>query len=96
MIITEPVALDLTNLIVDVKNQNCNTTGRAVLTVDDATIAGGKRDYTYAFVFNGTGTLPPAGDFKPSNTATFHHSQITPLSDIVEVWVKDANGCTIW
>lgn len=91
--ITEPVALDLTNLIVNVKNQNCNTTG-AVLTVDDATIAGGKRDYTYAFVLNGTGALPPAGDFKPSNTATFTTTQIAPLSDTVEVWVKDANGCT--
>ena len=92
VIITEPAALDLTNLIVNVKNQNCNTLG-AVLTVDDTTIVGGTRGYTYAFVFNGTGTVPPMGNFKPSKTATFATTQIAPSTDTVEVWVKDANGC---
>ncbi|WP_064714908.1 SprB repeat-containing protein, partial [Flavobacterium succinicans] len=93
VIITEPAALDLSGPFVTVKNQNCNTTG-AVVTVDDTKISGGKRDYTYVFVRNGTGALPPAGDFKPLNTATFATTQIAPSTETVEVWVKDANGCT--
>jgi gliding motility-associated-like protein len=93
VIITEPAALDLTNLIVNVKNQNCNTAG-AVLTVDDTTIAGGTPDYTYAFVFNGTGVEPIAAAFKPIKTTTFATTQIAPLFDTIEVWVKDTNGCT--
>lgn len=93
VIITEPAALDLTNLIVNVKNQNCNNTG-AVLTIDDASIVGGTRDYTYAFVFNGTGVEPIAAAFKTIKTTTFATTQIAPLFDTIEVWVKDTNGCT--
>ncbi|WP_158728170.1 T9SS type B sorting domain-containing protein [Flavobacterium sp. I-STPA6A] len=92
VIITEPAALNLSRPFVTVKNQNCKTSG-AVVTVDDTKISGGKGDYTYVFVRNGTGALPPAADFKFTNTATFATSQIAPSTDTVEVWVKDANGC---
>ena len=87
--ITEPVALDLTNLIVNVKNQNCNSTG-AVLTVDDTTIAGGTRGFEFAFVPAGTS---PIGFYSTSITKTIATSATAATPDLIDVYVKDANGC---
>lgn len=89
VIISEPAALDLSGLDVNVKNQYCDSAG-AVLTVDVATIVGGTRDYEYAFVARG---VDPAGSYSPSPTKTIPTSQITPLFDEIDVYVKDANGC---
>ncbi|QIH39003.1 T9SS type B sorting domain-containing protein [Flavobacterium sp. Sr18] len=87
--ITEPLALDLTNLIVNVKNQNCNTTG-AVLTVDDTTIVGGTPGFEFAFVPTGTS---PIGFYSPSKTKTIATSATAVSPDLIDVYVKDANGC---
>lgn len=89
VIITEPAALDLTNLSVNVKNQNCNTTG-AVLTVDDTTIVGGTPGFEFAFVPTGTS---PIGFYSPSKTITIATSAAAITPDLIDVYVKDTNGC---
>src|SRR5690606_23481903 len=48
--ITEPPVLDLTNMVVTVKNQNCWTTG-AVITADASTIVGGTPGSGFTFAF---------------------------------------------
>lgn len=89
VIITEPAVLDLTNLSVNVKNQNCNTTG-AVLTVDDTTIVGGTPGFEFAFVPTGTS---PIGFYSPSKTITIATSAAAITPDLIDVYVKDTNGC---
>ncbi|CAN1488082.1 Gliding motility-associated, C-terminal domain [Flavobacteriaceae bacterium] len=89
VIITEPAALDLTGLMVNVKNQNCNTLG-AVLTVDDTTIVGGTRGFEFAFVPT---TTSPIGFYSPSKTKTIATSATAVSPDLIDVYVKDANGC---
>lgn len=89
VIITEPAVLDLTNLRVNVKNQNCNTTG-AVLTVDDTTIVGGTPGFEFAFVPTGTS---PIGFYSPSKTITIATSAAAITPDLIDVYVKDTNGC---
>ena len=87
--ITEPPVLDLSGLVVNVVNQNCNNAG-AVLTIDASTIVGGNvgLGFTYAFVL--AGGTPVYG---PSNTMTFTTTQIAPFFDSYDVYVKDAKGC---
>lgn len=89
VIITEPAPLDLTGLVVDVKNQNCNNVG-AVLTVDVATIAGGTPGYEYAFVASG---VDPTGLYSTSKTKTIATTATASAPDQIDVYVKDANGC---
>ncbi|MCL6462208.1 MAG: T9SS type B sorting domain-containing protein, partial [Flavobacterium micromati] len=90
VVITEPVALNLSGLVVTNVNQNCNSTG-AVLTVDPSTIIGGTPGFMYAFV--PTGSIPGAADYSVSPTKTIATSQIAPLFDAYDVYVKDANDC---
>ena len=94
--ITEPAVLALSPTIT-VVNQNCNNTG-ATITVPLSSVTGGTGGtlgYTFAFVPNGTGVEPIASAFGPSNFVTLPTTQIAPLFDTVEVWVKDTNDCTV-
>lgn len=90
VIITEPVVLDL-SAVITVVNQNCNTLG-ATVTVPSTSVTGGTLGYTYAFM--PSGTAPTPADYAASNTKTIATAQIAPLFDAIDVWVKDANGCT--
>ncbi|PZX95411.1 hypothetical protein DOS84_02275 [Flavobacterium aquariorum] len=89
VVITEPNVLTLSTAIT-VKNKNCNSTG-ATVTVPITSITGGTLGYTYAFVPSGSS---PTGQYAASNTKTIITSQIAPLYDAIDVWVKDANDCT--
>lgn len=90
--ITEPPVLDLTTMVVTVKNQNCWTTG-AVITADASTIVGGTPGSGFTFAFVPAGTVPTAGQYSSSNTKTFATTKIAPLFDSYDVYVKDGNGC---
>ncbi|MFH6956141.1 T9SS type B sorting domain-containing protein [Flavobacterium aquidurense] len=80
--ITEPVK-KLTATI-DQKNANCKaTTSKITVTAD-----GGTGTYSYAFVHDGA---DPSTKYQGSNVADLN---VTPTSDW-DVWVKDANGCTV-
>lgn len=87
--ITEPPVLDLSGLVVNVVNQNCNNAG-AVLTIDTSTIVGGNVGLGFTYAFVPAGGTPVYG---PSNTMTFTTTQIAPSFDAYDVYVKDAKGC---
>ncbi|OOV28740.1 hypothetical protein BXU11_01990 [Flavobacterium sp. LM5] len=89
VIITQPAVLDVTGMIVNVKNQNCNTSG-AVVTVDDTTIVGGTLGFQFAFVPTGTS---PIGFYSFSKTKTIATSATAASPYLIDVYVKDANGC---
>ncbi|WP_281634338.1 T9SS type B sorting domain-containing protein [Flavobacterium luteolum] len=88
--ITEPSPVDISGIVINVKNQNCNTTV-ATITVDPASISGGTGSYTYAFV--PAGNTPADSDYSGSNIKTFATTQIAPLYDSYDVYVRDANKC---
>ncbi|KAF2332185.1 T9SS type B sorting domain-containing protein [Flavobacterium nitrogenifigens] len=90
--ITEPPVLDLTTMVVTVKNQNCWTTG-AVITADASTIVGGTPGSGFTFAFVPAGTVPTAGQYSSANTITIATTQVAPLFDSYDVYVKDGNGC---
>lgn len=90
--ITQPTPVDISGIVITVKNQNCRTTATgAVITVDPTTISGGTPGYKYAFV--PAGTTPVDADYQDSNIKSFITAQIAPLFDSYDVYVKDLNGC---
>lgn len=89
--ITQPTPVDISGIKIKVENQNCNNKF-ATITVDPTSISGGTGGYEYAFVTAGT-TPDPVLDYKPSNTKTFVTTQIAPLFDSYDVYVRDVNKC---
>lgn len=88
--IVQPPVLDLSNLIVAVKNQNCNNKG-AELTIDETQIVGGVGGYMYAFV--PAGTVPTDAEYQTLKSKVIATTKIAPLFDAIDVYVKDRNGC---
>ena len=88
--ITEPSPVDISGIIIDLKNQNCNTNA-ATITVDPTTISGGTGEYSYAFV--PAGNTPLDKDYDGSNIKTFITSKIAPAFDSYDVYVRDAYKC---
>lgn len=88
--ITQPTPVDISGIIIAVKNQNCKTK-EALITVDPTSISGGTPGYTYAFV--PAGTTPVDADYQSSNIKGFATTQVAPLFDSYDVYVKDLNGC---
>ncbi|WP_343705066.1 T9SS type B sorting domain-containing protein [Flavobacterium sp.] len=88
--ITEPSPVDISGIVIAVKNQNCHTNA-ATITVDPASISGGTGSYTYAFV--PVGNTPADSDYSGSNIKSFATTKIAPAYDEYDVYVRDANKC---
>ncbi|MDP5198362.1 T9SS type B sorting domain-containing protein [Flavobacterium sp. DG2-3] len=88
--ITEPSPVNISGIVITVKNQNCHTQ-EATITVDPASISGGTGTYMYAFV--PAGATPVDSDYQASNIKTFATNKIAPLFDSYDVYVRDANLC---
>ncbi|OXB06568.1 gliding motility-associated C-terminal domain-containing protein [Flavobacterium pectinovorum] len=89
--ITAPTVLDISGIVIANVNQNCNTAG-AVLTIDESSIHGGTPGYSYLFLPAGS-PIPAFADYKPTKTATIATTQISPLFDSIDVYIKDSQNC---